>query len=262
MKLIGAALDPALSARADAERSRLDALLGDMARAREAREAGPPVASGPSSAEPSPVAPEPSGMVSSQTGSRKSGGAAKRSRKASSGSPVQSLQAKRSERVRAKAASLEALAREAGLSDREASALGASLVARSGAPNNWRFVLLNTQQFDDVHEWIATSKAFRRPLIAVRLWSKLIRNSRGDTGEVLKDRHELAAMVGVTPNEVSEVLAALARANALRRERMGSNVRYFLNPLVMTSLGSAELRARAQEAGGPVLIPVEGGRHE
>jgi DNA-binding transcriptional ArsR family regulator len=95
----------------------------------------------------------------------------------------------------------------------------------------------------------------RRPRKAVQLWARLFAVLPPDSNEVLASRDELAAMVGIEPRTVSEIMAELEAVGAVYRRREGRGVRYFVNPRLGTHLTGAT-RDRAQ-AEAPRLQLVE-----
>ena len=48
--------------------------------------------------------------------------------------------------------------------------------------------------------------------------------------------------------------------NAIRREKEGRTVRYFLNPGIATHIPNASARKAAREGAGPLLRIMEGGK--
>lgn len=129
----------------------------------------------------------------------------------------------------------------------------------TSAATEWVFVMLSPHQNAAVVAFLG--KHARRPFMAAQLWAELLMYLRLDTGEILRTRAELAETLGVTPRDVSRVMTLLEAADAIRRERDGRGVRYFLNPKVGTHLGGAARERAQEEAGpGPLLTLMEGGR--
>lgn len=131
-------------------------------------------------------------------------------------------------------------------------AVEAAAAAHKGKSEQWVFVMLSADQNAAVIDWLDANS--KRPRIAVRLWAQLLRAIRMDTGEVMLSRADLAGRVGATPDEVSRLMTELEGINAIRRERNGRGVRYFLSPLVATHLPSAALREQARTAAGPLKL--------
>jgi hypothetical protein len=121
------------------------------------------------------------------------------------------------------------------------------------AEAEWPFVMISPVQFDFVVQELMRQTA--RPRLASRLWAKLWLHIRRDTGEITISTPELAADLGVHPNNVSTVLGELVRMQALIRTKEGRHYRYFMNPLVGTHLAGA-VRDKAQ-AEAPKLRLVE-----
>lgn len=129
----------------------------------------------------------------------------------------------------------------------------------TAAVSEWVFVMLSPRENAAVLDFLLDNAA--KPKLAVRVWAELLNYLRLDTGEILRSREELAASFGVAPREVSRVMTLLETANAIRRQRDGRGVRYFLNPNVGTHLaGAARKVAQADAPPGPLLTLMEGGR--
>ena len=171
---------------------------------------------------------------------------------------VRSLQDRRARQKAAEATEFAKLARKLGMDPAAAEDLTAAYLADTR--NAWTFVMLSPAQNEAVTDWLwARSK---RPQAAVRLWTHLFTCMRMDTGEILKGREELAERLGVLPRHVSSLMTELASINAIRREKRGREVRYFMNSTVATHLPGADARAQAREADGPLLVVMQGGRAE
>lgn len=118
-------------------------------------------------------------------------------------------------------------------------------MARWIAPEGWSFVMVNPQRFGLVVRWLATHS--RRPMLAMQLWPHMLACVDPRTGEVQASRAALAAEIGCPASSVTEITADLERIGAIRRVHAEGRVRYFLNPLIGTSL-TGEERKRAQAA--------------
>jgi DNA-binding transcriptional ArsR family regulator len=123
------------------------------------------------------------------------------------------------------------------------------LSARSG----WRFIMVEPHLHDQVVGYLAEHS--RRPLKAMRLWSKLFTVLPPDSNEVLLSREELARAVGLQPRTVSEIMGELESIGAVYRRQEGRGVRYFVHPSLGTHLTGA-VRDKAQ-AEAPKLRLVE-----
>lgn len=169
---------------------------------------------------------------------------------------VRSFERARAAQKAAEAAQLEALACKAGM-DREAAARLADGL-RAQIPNDWTFIMLSPSQNSAVVRWLSENS--KRPVAALRLWARLFEVIRNDTGEVLQTRDELAQWLGVLPRDLSSIMTELASINAVRREKKGREVRYFMNSTIATHLPGAEARAKARKADGPLLVVMQGGQ--
>jgi CRP-like cAMP-binding protein len=172
------------------------------------------------------------------------------------GGVVRSLERVRAAQRLADASQLQTLARKAGLSSEAAAQLADGL--RAQVPNGWTFIMLHASQNASVVRWINTHSS--RPLAAGNLWAHLFEVIRNDTGEVMASRSDLADYLGVEPYHVSRIMSELASINAIRRERNGRGVRYFMNSNVATHLPGAAARKAARETDGPLLVSIQGGR--
>jgi hypothetical protein len=169
---------------------------------------------------------------------------------------VESFADTRRSRTLAEAKLLEGLAKKAGLSPVDAAALADGL--RAQLSDGWTFVMLSPSQNGAVVRWLFENST--RPHMAVLLWTRLFEVLRHDTGEVLASRSDLAGHLGVSLPHVSTIMGELASINAIRKERQGRGVRYFMNSSVATSLPGAAARQAARSADGPLLVAVEGGK--
>jgi len=165
---------------------------------------------------------------------------------------VRSFEKARAARLVAEAATLEALAVKAGLPAHVAARLADGL--RAQAPNDWTFVMLSPSQNSAVVGWL--DKNSSRPQAAMRLWARLFEVIRNDTGEIMQSREELARWLGVEPKNLSTIMSELATINAVRREKRGREVRYFMNSNIATHLPGPAAREAARASDGPVLHVV------
>jgi hypothetical protein len=169
---------------------------------------------------------------------------------------VRSFERARAAQRATEAAQLEALACKAGMDRETAARLADGL--RAQIPNDWTFIMLSPSQNSAVVRWLSENS--KRPVAALRLWARLFEVIRNDTGEVLQTRDELAQWLGVLPRDLSSIMTELASINAIRREKKGREVRYFMNSTIATHLPGAEARAKAREADGPLLVVMQGGQ--
>lgn len=122
------------------------------------------------------------------------------------------------------------------------------------------FVMLSPQENSAVVDWLHDNS--KRPQNAVRLWAKLFTALRSDTGEILLTRQQLAERIGIEVQNVSRIMTELASINAIRREKRGRDVRYFMNASIATHLPSETLREAARAKDGPLMVLMQGGRRD
>ncbi len=171
---------------------------------------------------------------------------------------VRSFERARATQKAAEAVQLEALARKAGMAPEAAARLAQGL--RAQISNDWTFVMLSPSQNSAVVRWLNENS--KRPQAATLLWARLFEVIRNDTGEIMQTRDELAQWLGVLPRDLSSMMTELASINAVRREKRGREVRYFMNSTIATHLPGHAARQAAREADGPLLVVMQGGRPE
>lgn len=125
---------------------------------------------------------------------------------------------------------------------------------------NWTFVMLSAPQNAAVVRWIDGHSKRRNE--AKSLWAELFTVLHPDTGEIMLARDALAARIGTAPDNVSRIMGELMTINAIRREKRGREVRYYMNSAIATHQSSTALRAKARANDGPVLAAVKGGRSD
>lgn len=145
-----------------------------------------------------------------------------------------------------------------------------SLVAhidrQTAARNGWPFVLMNADQNHAVVGWLEENSL--RPMKAMRMWSVLFTAVDMETGTIMLTRDQLAKLVGISSDHVSEIMTELESIGAIsrRRERVAGmrgpgRVSYYMNPNVATHLaGGARDAAQAEAPPGPLLRLMEGGK--
>ncbi len=171
---------------------------------------------------------------------------------------VRSLRDRRARQKAAEATEFAKLARKLGMDPAAAEDLAAAYLADTR--NAWTFVMLSPAQNASVVRWLTENS--KRPQAATLLWAHLFEVMRNDTGEILRTREELAERVGVDRDNLSRIMTELASINAVRREKRGREVRYFMNSTIATHLPSPEARAKAREADGPLLVVMQGGQSQ
>ncbi len=114
------------------------------------------------------------------------------------------------------------------------------------------FIMLTASQNAEVVRWI--DKHSKRRNEAKSLWAELFTAVHPSTGEVMLSRSVLAARIGTDADNVSRIMAELATINAIRREKMGREVRYFMNSSIATHIASADARAEARKKDGGLRL--------
>lgn len=177
------------------------------------------------------------------------------------GAAVQSLQRARYASRQRKAELLEEWAAEV-VGPAHAAQLALAFSAQTPDPNadKWIFAMISPTQNFAVLEWLRQHS--NRPQVAVSLWGLLLTALRPDTGEILLTRGQIAERVGIAPKHVSECITELSSINAVRREKQGRRVRYFLNPNIATHIPGPEARKAARDAAGPLLVMMQGGKSD
>jgi hypothetical protein len=173
------------------------------------------------------------------------------------GHTVTKLSTERARKRQDEARQIVQQVRRLGLDAETLQKIDAAAKAHAESSENWIFVMLSPQQNAEVIRWI--NKNSKRPHKAVELWATLLENLRTDTGEITATRQDLADRVGMEPQDLSKVMTELASINAIRREKEGRKVKYFLNENIATHIASASARAKAREEAGPLLKIMEGG---
>jgi hypothetical protein len=168
---------------------------------------------------------------------------------------VTKLSAERAKRRKDEAQQIVQHVRRLGLDPETLEKIDAAAKAHAQSTENWIFVMLSPAQNAEVIRWIN-----KRPHKAVELWATVLEHLRIDTGEIMATRQELAERVGETPQNLSRIITELSSINAIRREKEGRKVKYYLNPAIATHLPNAASRAKARKEAGPLLKLMEGGR--
>ena len=175
---------------------------------------------------------------------------------ARTGPKIAALADERRKRQTSEAETLFRLARKAGVPAELAQQLASSILPTN--QTDWPFIMISPQQHADVVRWL--HRHSKRPQKATELWAHLFEVLRLDTGEILRSREELALRVGISVDNISEIMGELASINAIRKEKRGRGVRYFMNSNVATHLPGDAARKEARLADGPLLTLMEGGQ--
>src|SRR3954471_12745203 len=128
-------------------------------------------------------------------------------------------------------------AAEAGAPQTTVGRLVATVERELASRRGWGFVMVEPRLYGDVVEHLLNHS--KRPQKAVLLFTRLFGVLPPDGNEVTADRTELARMVGVPPNHISEIMGELEAVGAIYRRREGRGVRYFVNPMLGTHLAGA-----------------------
>jgi hypothetical protein len=176
------------------------------------------------------------------------------------GHAIAKLADSRTKQRQAAAFELMKNARKSGITSDLLEQLDAQLKANAQNQENWIFVMLSAKENAAVIRWINANSS--RPRQAVELWATILENLRIDTGEIMRTRQELAERVGMKANDLTKLMTELASINAIRKEKAGRSVTYFLNPQIATHLPNKAARAAARDAAGPLLKMMEGGKHD
>ena len=131
------------------------------------------------------------------------------------------------------------------------SLVGIELKKQSPTTTKWAFVMISPQQNDAVVTWLQNNSKRRHE--AIILWLKLFTKLHSGTGEILASRDDLAKSINITPRNVSIIMGELASINAIRKEKQGRHVVYYMNPNVGTNF-TAEKRDHAQKDFGQLSL--------
>lgn len=175
------------------------------------------------------------------------------------GDTVRSFERARHKRRQRNAEHLEQMLREVIPPD-IAAQLALNYAAQTPDPDSdhWTFAMISPAQNSAVVSWLSGHS--KRPRVAVQLWAMLFMALRTDTGEIQLTREEMGSRLGVDPDHISRVMTELASINAIRREKSGRAVRYFMNPHIATHIPSPEAREAARQGAGPLLVVMDGGK--
>lgn len=174
------------------------------------------------------------------------------------GHVVSKLSAERAKRRREEARQIASQVRQLGLDADTLAKIDAAAQAHAQDSERWIFVMLGPRENAAVVRWISDNS--KRPQKATLLWATLLEHLRMDTGEIMASRQDLAERVGMEPRDLSKVITELVSINAIRREKQGRGVRYFLNPAIATHVPGPQARAAARQGAGPLLRVMEGGK--
>jgi DNA-binding transcriptional ArsR family regulator len=169
--------------------------------------------------------------------------------------PIGDLAAERAKRRDQDAAQLVRLAKRMGIAGEALAVVQRGAASAKIDAQGWIFVMISPAQNAAVVEWL--SQHSRRPQVAVRLWAQLLGHLRSDTGEITQTRAQLAERIGIEPRTLSELMTELETIRAIRREKEGRKVRYFLSPHIATHL-PGPARQAAQASAPPLLVLMEG----
>ena len=178
----------------------------------------------------------------------------------SAGHAIAKLADARTKTRQAEAFALMQQARKSGLTPDLLDQIDSQLKANANNQEKWIFVMLGAKENAAVVTWLSENS--KRPQKAVQLWANLLAHLRIDTGEITQTRQELADRIGIDANNLSKIMKELRSINAIRQEKTGRQITYFLNPQIATHLPNKAARTAAREAAGPLLTLMEGGKTE
>lgn len=173
------------------------------------------------------------------------------------GHAITKLSEERARRRKAEARQILRQMRQLDLDAETLAKIAAAAKAHAKHSEKWIFVMLGPKENAAVVDWLFNHS--KRPLKAVMLWARLLEKLDMHTGEIRATRQELAERVGETPQNLSSMMTELTTINAIRREKDGRTVRYFLNPAIATHIPTPATREAARTGAGPVLTLVDGG---
>lgn len=127
----------------------------------------------------------------------------------------------------------------------------------SAASKRWEFAMISPVQFGAVIRHLRLESV--RPAVACDLWTMCFRFLVAETGEVLMNRKQFLAELGISSAELSRLLSELVKFEAMRRERVPgtSGYRYFVNPNA-GSMNTAPAVREREQAKWPALELVGG----
>lgn len=134
--------------------------------------------------------------------------------------------------------------------------VSAGLKAQLLNQKRWRFIMLGPDENEVIVDRILETST--RPLKAARLWAKILPRIHPHTGEVQLSRQDMAERVGVTVQNVSEIMSELVKFGAIERERHGNRVKYFMSARIATHIPTEAARQAARDSFPPILAAVDG----
>lgn len=93
----------------------------------------------------------------------------------------------------------------------------------------WLFVKISPEQFRFVTQEI---RKRRNVATILTIWNTALSYLEFNTGEIIATRDQLSKDTNIPPCHVSTAMTELVKIHAVRRERRGSRVVYFINPNV------------------------------
>lgn len=177
------------------------------------------------------------------------------------GADVASLERARHSRAQRDGEKLEAMLREV-VSPAEAAHLANLYIAKTPNPQKTEpFVMITASQNAEVVRWLGEHS--KRPHAATMLWATLFTALHPETGEILLSRTDIAGRVGILPRDASSIMTELASIRAIRREKRGREVRYFMSPHIATHLPTGAKLDEARKASPTLrLVSIASERDE
>ena len=131
---------------------------------------------------------------------------------------------------------------------------------------DWRFTMLSASENRRIVQGL---QGVERPAKAMLAWGIMLDEMDWQTGEVRLSRKALAEAVGCTEQAMTNITAHLEQLGAIRRVKVGREVRYRVESDVATHLtgadraaAHAEAQERKRELARAHLRPIDGGRSD
>lgn len=121
------------------------------------------------------------------------------------------------------------------------------------------FNMISRKEYLHVCRELAKLPANQHRRAAERVWMFLVALIEEDNAEVLWDREDFARELGILPRHISSAMTTLERLGAVRRERDGRTVTYYVNANVAWNGDPERHKIEAAKSKPPSLHVVEGG---
>ena len=110
-----------------------------------------------------------------------------------------------------------------------------------------------------VVDWL--QKNSRRRAAAIRAWAFLLAEAIPGTGAIPLTRGEIAGKLGMSPDDISSIMADLVRYGAIARQPEGREVSYFMNAPFVTAPPGEAPKSKEEEAQEELRPSSEGTRY-